>query len=316
MNGTVLTAIFWILFGVCLLGLLAVFQMGMKSGPSGGAVGAWLLVIPVVLLAGLGVVFATAKSDGVRVACVGLLALPLLAAGSELVMDPIRKRTADADYQRAVSGADSFRDPAQLGLAAAIRAGDVEKVKALLPAAGDLNKLHGEKTLFLYALERGQGSPETRLAVVKLLLGAGANPNVPAGAPLRAVSFRGREMVELLLEHGADVNHGDPGGEPYWWMWLDDDANGDMVSLMLEHGANLQLRVHGYGPVSHAAHRQSWKTMLLLMEAGAPYKGEPSAYVGTLYQDVANAVKMRPYGETVVPAELVKAMAMMEAGAR
>jgi hypothetical protein len=75
---------------------------------------------------------------------------------------------------------------------------------------------------------------------------------------------------------------------------------------MLAHGANLQLRVRGFGPVSQAAHRGSWKTLLLLMEAGAPFKGEPSAYVGTLYDDVKRAGAP----------EAVKALAMMEAGAR
>lgn len=312
-----LTAVFWILLGLSFLGIFAVLAFGIQSGPSGGAVGAWLLVFPVVFLAGLGVVFLTTKSDGVRMVCLYLVMMPLLAVGSGVVMDRIQKRTTATDYERAASGADSFREPAQLQLAAALRAGDVEKVKALLPAAGDLNKLYGEKTLFLYALERGQGAPEARLAIVKLLLAAGANPNVPPGKPLREVSFQGRAMVELLLEAGADVNYGVPDGEPYWWMWLDDDEKGEMVRLMLAHGADLQLRVRGFGPVSQAAHRQSWKTMLLLMEAGAPYKGEPSAYEGTLYQDVKNAVTpMAHMRDMPVPPELVKAMAMLEASAR
>jgi ankyrin repeat protein len=191
-------------------------------------------------------------------------------------------------------------------LAAALRAGDLEQVKALLPAAGDVNKVYGDTTLFLFALERGQGSAETRLAIVKELLAAGANANVPPGKPLAAVSFQGRAMVELLLEAGADVNYVGADGAPYWWMWLDDETKGEMVPLMLAHGANLQLRVRGFGPVSQAAHRRSWKTMLLLMEAGAPFKGEPSAYVGTLYDDVKQAGAP----------EAVKALAMMEAGAR
>jgi hypothetical protein len=306
MSANTMTAAFWVLLGLSFLGIFAVLKDGITSGPSGGAVGAWLVVFPMLFLVGLGVVFALAKSEGVRMVCVALVALPLLAMGNSMMTEGGEKQREEARYERAASGADSFREPAQLRLAAALRAGDLEQVKALLPAAGDLNKMYGETTLFLYALERGQGSEAARLAIVKELLGAGANANVPPGKPLRAVSFQGREMVELLLAAGADVNYVGTDGEPYWWTWLHDDTKGEMVPLMLAHGANLQLRVRGFGPVSQAAHRGSWKTLLLLMEAGAPYKGEPSAYDGTLYDDVKRAGAP----------EAVKALAMMEAGAR
>lgn len=306
MSASTITVVFWILVGISFLGMLAVFGSGLSSGPNGGAVGAWLVVFPLLYLVGLGVVFTMAKSDGTRVVCLALVALPLFSMGSSILTERKEKQKEEERYERAASGADYFREPAQMRLAAALRAGNVEQVKALLPAAGDVNKVYGETTLLLYALERGQGSEAARFAVVKTLLEAGANPNVPPGKPLAAVSYKGREMVELLLEAGADVNYVGTDGEPYWWTWLHDDTKGEMVPLMLAHGANLQLRVRGFGPVSQAAHRGSWKTLLLLMEAGAPYKGEPSAYDGTLYDDVKRAGAP----------EAVKALAMMEAGAR
>ena len=307
-----MTAIFWVLLGLSFLGIFAVLAFGIRSGPSGGAVGAWLLVFPMLFLVGLGVVFLATKSDGVRVVCLCLVVTPLVAVGSAMVMDPLRKQAEERDYERAASGADIFREPAQLQLAAALRAGEVEKVKELLPAVGDINKLHGETTFLLYLLKRAGGPESSRLENVKVLLAAGANPNFPPGAPLRAVSYIVPGALELLLAAGADVNHVGSSGEPYWWDWLYHDEDGDKVRLMLAHGANLQLRVRGFGPVSQAAHRGSWKTMLLLMEAGAPYKGEPSAYAGTLYEDVKNAAtRDRP-----VAPELVKAMAMLEASAR
>ena len=40
-----------------------------------------------------------------------------------------------------------------------------------------------QTTLFLFALERGQGTPAARWAIVDSMLEAGANANVPPGAP-------------------------------------------------------------------------------------------------------------------------------------
>ena len=45
-----MTAAFWILAGLSFLGTFAVLEYGIKSGPNGGAVGAWLLFIPILLL--------------------------------------------------------------------------------------------------------------------------------------------------------------------------------------------------------------------------------------------------------------------------
>ena len=60
-----------------------------------------------VLLAGLGVVFATAKSDGVRVACVGLLALPLLAAASPALAQTATRPLGECHEQDAVGHRDA-----------------------------------------------------------------------------------------------------------------------------------------------------------------------------------------------------------------
>jgi len=51
-----MAAIFWVLLGLSFLGIFVVLAFGIRSGPSGGAVGAWLAVIPLFFLLGLGVV--------------------------------------------------------------------------------------------------------------------------------------------------------------------------------------------------------------------------------------------------------------------
>jgi hypothetical protein len=92
MSANTMTAAFWVLLGLSFLGIFAVLKDGITSGPSGGAVGAWLVVFPMLFLVGLGVVFALAKSEGVRMVCVALVALPLLAMGSSMMTEGGRSR--------------------------------------------------------------------------------------------------------------------------------------------------------------------------------------------------------------------------------
>lgn len=310
-----MTAVFWILLGLCFLGMLLIVGKGAGSGPDGGMVGAWLLVIPAIVFAGIAVLFMSTNNDGVRAVCISVVAMPLLGAAVVVVVEPIQKRMEWNRYERVASGADIFREPAQMRLAQALRAGDVEKVKEFLPAAGDINKVYGETTFLVYALERGQGSEENRREILKTLLAAGANPNLPPGKPLRAVEYRLPGGVELLVEAGADVNFAEEGGEPHWWKWLDDDEYAEMVKYVVAHGANLQSRARGIGPVSKAAFRGSWKIMLLLMEAGAPYKGEKMEFEGdgTLYEHARLEAELkRNLGGEPAP-ELLQVIAMLEA---
>lgn len=309
-----MTAVFWILLGLCFLGMFLIVTKGAGSGPDGGMVGAWLLVIPVIVFAGIAVLFMSTNNVGVRTVCISLVAMPLLAAAFVMVIEPIQKKMEWDSYERVASGADIFREPAQKQLAAALRAGDVAKVKEFLPAAGDINKVYGEKTFLIYALERGQGSDENMREIVKTLLAAGANPNVPPARPLREVRYGKTGIVELLVEAGADVNSVSYDAEPYWWKWLDSDENVEMVKFMVAHGANLQTRVRGIGPVSKAAFDQRWKIMLVLMEAGAPYKGEKAAFSEkqTLYEYVREEANPPQHFGKTPPPELLQVVAMLE----
>ena len=183
-----------------------------------------------------------------------------------------------AGTDRLERGMAAFKDPFEAELAAAIVACDLAKVQALLPRATyqNLNDLRGNTTLFVFALEQGNGpaSPE-RLELVKALLKAGGFVGYPKGRALAAVAAQGFAMNKLLLEAGAYVNERESAGEYPWRQWVRRDAEGreqvEMLKLYIAHGATLNLRYAGPSAVAEAVRQDSWETALVLLEAGAQW---------------------------------------------
>ena len=271
-------AAFWILTGLSFIGTFAVLEFGITSGPNGGAVGAWLLLLPLLFLLGTCVAFVAINNEALRIVCVMVAGVVFLAvagvASMLLVVEPLKARRDDAARARARTGVDTFPEAAQVAFLKAVEDHDVEKVKALLPAVGDLNKLYQETTLFAFAVERAE-KWETKedLAILEAMLKAGANPNVPEGKALIAVHEKGTAAVKLMLEAGADVNYS-YSTAPLWWQWLYGTEYTDCIKLALAHGANVQARRDGQGAVHRAVYGGSWEAVVMLIEAGAPYKGE------------------------------------------
>ncbi len=315
-----MTAAFWVLLGLSFLGIFAVLKYGITSGPNGGAVGAWLVVFPMFFMLGMGVVFQVTSSEALRMMCLTAAGIGFLAVAgitSEvLVAEPMKARKDAERSLRAESGVDIFPEPAQVEFLKAVAAHDVEKVKALLPAVGDLNKMYGDTTLFYFAVKRGkEWAYEADNEILEAMLKAGANPNVPAGMPLSAVLGSGADVVKLMLEAGADVNYEISKGEPLWWRWFGGDHHTDCVKLALAHGANLQARMDGVGAVAWAADSYGWESVVLLIEAGAPYKGEPASEKGMTVYEYAKAQLDSRVRRQMDPNEaLEKAVALMEAG--
>lgn len=271
-------AAFWILVGLSFLGTFAVLEFGIKSGPNGGAVGAWLLVLPLFFLLGTCVAFVAINSEALRIVCLMVAGCVFLAvagvASMLLVVEPLQARRDDAARARARTGVDNFPEAAQVAFLKAVEDHDVEKVKALLPAVGDLNKLDQGTTLFVFAVERAE-KWETKedLAILEAMLKAGANPNVPEGKALIAVHKKGTAAVKLMLEAGADVNYS-YSTAPLWWQWLYGTEYTDCIKLALAHGANVQARRDDLGAVHRAVYGGSWEAVVMLIEAGARTRGK------------------------------------------
>ena len=105
--------------------------------------------------------------------------------------------------------------------------------------------------------------------VVRVLLESGADPNLsiddPGGLP--AIFYCNKpDTVQLLLEHGADINAQETSGRSMLHMSIIDDDI-DMAEYLLEHGANPKLEDdYGCGPIFYV---QSAEAILLLADHGA-----------------------------------------------
>ena len=114
--------------------------------------------------------------------------------------------------------------------------------------------------------------------VVQLLLEHGANINAEGGEfgnALQVASYNGsKEVVQLLLEHGANIN---AEGGHFGNALQAASYNGgkEMVQLLLEHGAKINAEGGKYGNALQAAsYHGSKEVVQLLLEHGANINAE------------------------------------------
>lgn len=272
----VVTRLFWILLSAefaifVVLIVVILFTNILRSGPE-GPVGAIVLLIPPIFLAILGAVVYFARSESAARAGLIVLALQLVP----VVLGPIYSGFTKYQASRMAQGDDSFRG-AQRDLAHAIKAGDLAKVKELLPAAGDLNTAYEGESLLRFAV-MNVGTGGSTIEIVQALLAAGANPNFRAGStsPLEMAIYNGPALVKVLLDAGADPNLLDSANRPAWWNAIQHGNNGDLslLQLFLLHGADISLRDNESGPVGYAGNAKNWTAVWFLIERGATWKGE------------------------------------------
>lgn len=269
-----ITRLFWILSVAEFVAIgtvtLLILTNTWKSGP-GGPVGAILLFIPLLAIAVAWVSVYFWGSVAVAQVFLALHALILvwqLYAGARNLAQSYKL----AHYRL---GDDDFRGP-QRELAHAILDRDLARVRQLLPAAGELNKIYGADTLLNFAV--GNANRDQDVEIVKALLDAGADPNYPPDAsPLsKADSGNQPAMYELLLSAGANPNVINSEGQPIWWASINRQFGFriEILRSLLDHGADLALRDSESGPIGYAAQQSQWPAVLLLMERGASWKDD------------------------------------------
>ncbi|MDB6068696.1 MAG: proteasome non-ATPase regulatory subunit 10-like [Pedosphaera sp.] len=118
----------------------------------------------------------------------------------------------------------------------AVGKGDAKTVEALLQEGMDPNqRVWMESMLTLAARKK-------RTGVIKVLLKAGADPNIQRGGPLiLAIGTRNHEAVQALIAAGANANLRGPGDfPPLTQACFGRDA--ELVEMLVRAGANLNKR--------------------------------------------------------------------------
>lgn len=260
--------LFWTLFTVEALGLLyfiwCLIAEVRRGGPDAGigSLAVLLVVVVGLVLGGIGLWY---RSTGNSIA-LGVLLLP----GVVMIAGSLRQAIITHQVNESFAGNEDFKRPGMRALANAIAKNDVEAVKAVIPAAGDLN-VRGETgtPILLFAV----ASSGVKLEILQLLVDAGANPNI-GRHPDRLLPLeqaRDIDAVKLLLDHGADPN-ASGNNAPAWFdaLSVDTDTNWQALQLYLAHGARFDGKNHrGEGPAGTAAQAKNWRALRRVLEAGA-----------------------------------------------
>lgn len=231
------------------------------------------ILLVVFIGVGLGLFWATRRrsSAGV-VALTLLLAYPVAI----LIASPLVRAWETWQFERELSWVGDFPDTASRALAEKIESGDIASLERLLaegPPPPVRDRAGNDLLAFAATVVRDRsGNPET----VRILLEAGMDPRVSRTSDgYTLLHFMvvdrtppSKQVVRFLLKHGADPDVKDPdsgmtpmvsaGGQP------------EMVQLLIEAGANIdQLLPGGESMLVHFIAMHQWNSALYLIERGA-----------------------------------------------
>lgn len=161
----------------------------------------------------------------------------------------------------------------EAALVSAAEHGKNDEIRKLLRQGVDVNGKYYDSTALTEAIVK------KHIATVKLLLEAGANPNIPSviDLPLSlAASFGVPEIATLLLEHGADPNLEYLGNSPLcaltWEARYSESAQVGIARRLLKAGASadqLCARSGGETPLRNSIENNKVAVAKVLLEAGA-----------------------------------------------
>lgn len=161
MSPEILSRILWGVFAAEIVGLAAVgvFLERSMHGPSGGGVGTWLLIIPLIGICVCVTKFLATDAVEVRVSCLVFLVLPILLVGFGESINSIQKWSLARESSEILQGERIFTTPETKALGSAIYWRNVEQVKQILPMVKNLNQpLANNKTVLSFAVSNSGGA--------------------------------------------------------------------------------------------------------------------------------------------------------------
>jgi hypothetical protein len=283
MSLPLITRIGWVCFALDALAVAMLFvtqNMGDDAAGRGMATGFAIILTPIVLGLGAGLLVAQRKGSRVGAAAATvMLGLPYLYAIKEMVMAPV------SGIERAMyySGFGRFDDPALTTLADAIEAGDLEAVRAAV-SRGPVN----------WAGRDARGVTILGLAVHQATANEGVAADVDlvetlvmAGAPYRddAIEAGGRMFSDIVYGAGDRVRLIDlllmAGANPDDTERFDDrpllihhNMTVDKAKVLLAYGADLtgirdtRSDRPGWDALMNVAYMQQWDLARFYLEQG------------------------------------------------
>ena len=165
-------------------------------------------------------------------------------------------RAGDLDRVRVLIAADANPDAARGDGATALHwaahRSDLETAALLTEAGADVDAANALGATPLWLAAKNGDAP-----IVELLLDAGANPNVTlrmGETPLMSAARSGSlPVVEMLLDRGADVNAAEYERHQTALMWAAAQRHAGIVRLLAERGADLHARTRVWDQLENTA---------------------------------------------------------------
>jgi len=171
-----------------------------------------------------------------------------------------------------VNAAEFYSDKKTIALVRAAGKGDIKRIDALVSEGVDVNARGKDGfTPIMGALAR------LNLAGVKRLLQLGANPNVTVIGGDSAISLAAKiddpRFLQAMLEYSGDANYVNP--RTAWSLLHEATISYRMksVELLTQHGANLNVQDrNGETPLMLASNLNRYVIAYYLLQHGADYK--------------------------------------------
>ncbi len=274
---SVVNKFFWSLAALEAVFFVVAFVLtAMEGGPNpNGGKGMALvfqIALPFLILAIVSLIYWKTSSPALHIVLLIAVIVPVVVLAGQWLRGPLMDRDIAV-------GGYLYKDPKMKKFVAAVANLDAQKVRELAPGI-DVNQ-PGEngETPLTFAIEKA-GNRD----MILLLLSLGAKPD---RALPKAYASNNTEIVDLLLDQGANPNYKDDEGTPAFFYGSSPTV--EHLHLLAQKGTDFNaVDAKGEGVLIHFATFSAWQPMLYFLELGV--KDAPTPTGKTAAKMVAQAI--------------------------